>query len=42
MKTHQHKDKRGNLFGKLHPVGAKHEKESTRTAHDRTIEMDKT
>jgi hypothetical protein len=41
MKTHQHKDKIGNVFGKPHPVGAKHEKESTQRAHDRTIEEEK-
>ncbi len=41
MKTHQHKDKRGNIFGKPHLVGAKHDKGSTQKAHDRTIEIDK-
>jgi hypothetical protein len=41
MKMHQHKDKKGTTFGKPHLVSAKHEKESTRIAHDRTIEMDK-
>ncbi len=41
MKIHQHQDKRGNVFGKPHSVNAKHEKESTRIAHDRTIEKEK-
>jgi hypothetical protein len=33
---HQHRDKTGNVFGKLHPVRKKHQKESTQQAHDRT------
>ena len=37
MKMHQHKDKRGITFGKPHPVNAKHDKESTQKAHDRTV-----
>lgn len=41
MKLHQHVDKTGNIFGKAHPVSAKHEKESTQRAHDRTIEKEK-
>ncbi len=41
MKTHQHKDKRGNVFGKPHLVSAKHDKESTQRAHDCTIEEEK-
>lgn len=40
MKMHQHKDKTGNVFGKPHPVNAKHDKESTQRAHDRTIKKD--
>lgn len=41
MKTHQHVDKKGNVFGKAHPVGAKHNKPSTQEAHDRTIAKEK-
>jgi len=41
LKTHQHKDKQGSLFGKAHPIKAQHDKPSTQRAHDRTVEMDK-
>ncbi len=41
MKMHQHKDKRGITFGRPHPINAKHDKESTQKAHDRTIEKEK-
>lgn len=41
MKNHQHKDKKGNVFGRSHLVNAVHSKKETQKAHDRTIEMDK-
>jgi len=34
---HQHKDGFGQIFGKLHPVDAKHTKASTINAHVYTI-----
>ena len=41
MKMHQHIDKKGNIFGKAHPVGAKHDKPSTQRAHDYTVAKEK-
>ena len=38
---HQHKDKKGRVFGKKHPEDAQHTKKSTIRAHKRTIKMDK-
>ena len=35
-KMHQHQDERGIVFGKKHPVTAKHKKESTQKFHDLT------
>jgi hypothetical protein len=35
---HQHIDERGNTFGSLHPIDAKHKKEQTQKFHNLTIE----
>jgi hypothetical protein len=41
MKMHQHIDKKGNVFGKAHPMAAQHKKASTQEAHDRTVKKEK-
>jgi hypothetical protein len=39
MKTHQHVDKKGKVFGKSHPVDAIHRKEATKKAHEFTVRL---
>ena len=39
MKIHQHIDRKGNVFGKPHPVNAVHQKEETKKAHKITMEL---
>jgi len=39
--SHQHIDKKGNVFGSLHPINAKHKNEKTQKFHDLSIKNKK-